>query len=195
MAASPVSALARRTFGDARVRTIAFACLFAAVAYINPVSYRHTYPTLAERLSFAHSFAHNKAVVLFYGHAYDLLSVGGYTAWRSGGILAIFAAVFGLLAAVRAMRAEEEAGRGEIVLAGIAGRRTVFLSSLIAIAAGGAVLWVAEFAGLLIAKLPAGGSAPTPPAASAGCAGARHSAGPRNCVRSRGHARPRCCCR
>ncbi|MGB0098273.1 MAG: hypothetical protein WBP81_37760 [Solirubrobacteraceae bacterium] len=47
-----------------------------------------------------------------------------------GGILTIFAAVFGLLAAVRALRDEEEAGRIEVVLAGVAGRRTVFLGSL-----------------------------------------------------------------
>ena len=45
-----------RAFADARIRTIAFACLFAAVAYIQPVSYRHAYPTLADRLAFAHSF-------------------------------------------------------------------------------------------------------------------------------------------
>ncbi len=85
------SAIARRALRDSRGRTVAFAYLFAAVAYIQPVSYRHTYPTLAERLSFAHSFASNKAVVLFYGKAYDLLTLGGYSAWRVGGILAIFA--------------------------------------------------------------------------------------------------------
>ena len=70
------------------------------------------------RLAFAHSFADNKAVVLFYGKPYDLLTVGGYSAWRVGGTLAIFAAVFGLLAAVRALRTEEDAGRIELVLAG-----------------------------------------------------------------------------
>ena len=57
---------------------IGFAYVFAAVSYIQPVGYRHTYPTLAERLGFAHSFGDNKAVVLFYGKAYDLLTVGGY---------------------------------------------------------------------------------------------------------------------
>ena len=46
----------------------------------------------------------NKAIRLFYGAPHDLLTVGGYTAWRVGGTLAIFAAAFGLLAAVRALR-------------------------------------------------------------------------------------------
>jgi ABC-2 type transport system permease protein len=151
--------LTRRGLVDARVRTIAFAYLFAAVAYIQPVTYRHAYPMLSQRLSFAHSFGANKAVVLFYGKAYDLLTVGGYSAWRVGGTLAIFAAVFGLLAAVRALRTEEDTGRAELVLAGVVGRRTAFLASIAAIAVGALVLWLAEFLGLTIGGLPAGGSA------------------------------------
>jgi putative exporter of polyketide antibiotics len=78
----------RRVLADARVRTIAFACLFAVVACIQPVTYRNAYPTLPSRLAFAHSFGASKAVVLFYGKAYDLLTVGGYSAWRVGGTLA-----------------------------------------------------------------------------------------------------------
>jgi ABC-2 type transport system permease protein len=155
----PAAALARRAVADARIRTIAFAYLFAAVAYIQPVTYRHAYPTVASRIAFAHSFGANKAVVLFYGKAYNLLTVGGYSAWRVGGTLAIFAAIWGLLAAVRALRTEEDAGRTELVLAGLVGRRTAYLASIGAIAAGGVVLWVAAFAGLLVGRLPAGGSA------------------------------------
>jgi ABC-2 type transport system permease protein len=151
--------LARRAFADARIRTIAFAYLFGVVAYLNPVAYRHTYPTLAQRLEFAHSFANNKAVVLFYGKAYDLLGVGGYSAWRTAGVLAILVAVFGLLAAVRALRAEEDAGRAELVLAGSVARATAYAGSLIGIAAGLALLWGAIFLGSLLAGLPAGGAA------------------------------------
>ncbi len=158
-AARPVGALARRTFRDARIRTIAFAYLFAVASILNPVAYRHTYSTLAERLAFADSFGHNKAVVLFYGKAYDLLTVGGYSAWRTGGILAILAAIYGLLAGVRALRAEEDAGRAELVLAGPVSRGTVYASAIVGIAAGAALLWVAVLAGLVIGGLAAGGSA------------------------------------
>ena len=63
---SAPSALARRAFRDARTRTIAFGYLFAAYAYIQPVGYRHAYPTLSDRLAFAHSFASNDALRLFY---------------------------------------------------------------------------------------------------------------------------------
>jgi ABC-2 type transport system permease protein len=155
----PARTLARRAFRDGRIRTLAFAYVFAAYAYIQPVGYRHTYPTIADRLGFAHSFANNDAIRLFYGEPYNVLTVGGYSAWRVGGTLAIAAAVFGLLAAVRAMRAEEETGRMELVLSGIVGRRTAYLSALAAIAAGVFILWLGEFAGFVAGGLPAGGSA------------------------------------
>ena len=155
----PVGALVRRAFADGRIRTITFAYLFAALAYIQPASYRTTYPTLSDRLAFAHSFGDNKAVRLFYGVPRDLLTVGGYTAWRVGGTLAIFAAVWGLLAAVRALRAEEDSGRRELVLAGIVSRRMAYVTALTAVALGIVLLWVACFAALVLARLPAGPSA------------------------------------
>jgi ABC-2 type transport system permease protein len=157
MGLAAASALARRAFRDARVRTISFAYLFAVIAYIQPVGYRDAYPSLSSRLAFAHSFADNKAIRLFYGVPHNLLTVSGYTAWR--GTLAIFAAVFGLLAAVRALRTEEDTGRMELVLAGSVGRGTAYLSALAAIAAGVLTLALAEFAGLVLSGLPAGSSA------------------------------------
>jgi ABC-2 type transport system permease protein len=155
----PVRALTRRALLDARIRTVAFAYVFAAYSYIQPVGYRGAYPTLADRLAFAHSFADNKGLRLLYGVPHEIATVPGYTAWRGGGVLAIAAAVFGLLAAGRAWRAEEDAGRMELILAGVVGRRTVNLSALTAIAAGILVLWLAEFAGSVAAGLPVGGSA------------------------------------
>jgi ABC-2 type transport system permease protein len=152
-------ALARQALRDARVRTIAFGYLFAIYAYIQPVGYRHAYPTLADRLGFAHSFANNDALRLFYGYPYDPLTVSGYSAWRVGGTLAILAAVFGLVAAVRALRAEEDTGRMELVLAEPVGRRMTYLAAMAAIAAGTLILWLAEFLGFLAGGLPAGGSA------------------------------------
>jgi ABC-2 type transport system permease protein len=152
-------ALAARAFRDARTRALAFAYIFAAYSYIQPVGFRHAYPTLADRMGFARSFGTNKGLRLFYGEPHDIATTGGYTAWRVGGTLAIAAAVFGLLAAVRALRAEEDAGRSEVVLACAVGRRTLNLSAMAAVAAGIVILWVAEFAGFVLGGLPAGNSA------------------------------------
>jgi putative exporter of polyketide antibiotics len=109
--------LARRQIADSRRRTLAFGALFAGVAYIQPVAYRHTYPTIAERQQFARSFADDKAIRLFYGVPHDLLSVGGYTSWRVGAVLAVIAAVWAMLAAAGALRGEEDARRSETELA------------------------------------------------------------------------------
>lgn len=156
---APARAIVGRTFADSRVRNFSFAFFFALLAYVQPVIYRHSFPTLAERLNFARSFGDEKTVRFFYGVPHDLLSVGGYAAWRVGGIVSIFAAMWALLAAVRALRAEEDAGRQELVLAGIVTRPGTFASLLIAIGAGGALLWLALVLGLVAARLPAGQSA------------------------------------
>ncbi len=146
----------RRAFRDGRTRTITFAYLFAIYAYIQPVGYRSTYPSLADRLAFAHSFANNDALRLFYGYPYDPVTVGGYSAWRVGGTLAIAAAAFGVLAAVRALRTEEDTGRAELVLAGVVSRRTVYGAALAAIAADVGILWAAECAGFVAGGQAAG---------------------------------------
>jgi len=155
----PARALARRAFRDGRTRTIAFAYVFALYAYIQPVGFRHSYPTLTGRLAFAHSFADNDALRLFYGYPFNAVTVSGYSAWRVGGTLAIAAAIFGVLAAVRTMRTEEDAGRTELVLAGPIGRQAALLSAMAAIGGAIVILWIAEFAGFVAGGLPAGGSA------------------------------------
>lgn len=152
-------ALARRAFADARVRTIAFAYAFAVYSYVQPAAFRSTYPTLADRIAFAHSFAGNAAIRLFYGYPYDPVTIGGYSAWRVGGTLAIAAAAFGVLAAIRAMRADEEAGRMELVLAAAVGRASAFRAATAAILAGTTILWLAMTVGYIVGGLPLGGSA------------------------------------
>ena len=155
----PARALATRSFADAKVRTLGFAYLFAAYAYIQPFGYRRAYPTAASRLLFARSVAGNRGLRLFYGEPHDVATISGYAAWRVGGTLAIAAAIYGLLAAVRAFRAEEDTGRLELVLAGPLGRGAAFAAQLVAIGLGVLVLWGAELAGFVVAGLPVGGSA------------------------------------
>lgn len=152
-------AIARRAFADGRVRTLSFAVLFGLMALVQVVGYEHSYPTVVERAHFAASFGGNKAIRLFYGVPHDLLTVGGYVAWRLGGIFSIFAAVWGVFAAVRALRAEEDSGRWEIVLAGAVRRRSAYRAALAGALGGAAVLWLATWLGLLAGGLAAGPSA------------------------------------
>ncbi|MGN6189021.1 MAG: polyketide antibiotic transporter [Conexibacter sp.] len=160
MGASAASvAIGRRAFGDGRVRTLSFAALFAFMAYVNVSGYEHSFPTLRDKVDFVRSFGDDASVRLFYGHPYDLLHAGGYVAWRVGGFGAIFASAWGLLAAVRALRTEEDAGRWELLLAGAVRRRAAYLAVLGAIAGGWLVLWLGMWLGCTAGGLAAGGSA------------------------------------
>ena len=156
---SATSAIARRAFDDARARTASFALLFAFAGAAQVIGYRSTYPTHADRVAFAQTFGDNVAIRLFYGVPHDLLTVGGYAGWRVGGFMSLFAAVWGILAAVRAFRTEEDSGRLELILAAPIHRRRTVVASLVAIAAGGCVLWLAMFVALAVSRLPVGGSA------------------------------------
>ncbi|HJX75271.1 MAG TPA: hypothetical protein VJ247_02885, partial [Gaiella sp.] len=125
---SGASAVARRAFLDARVRTIAFGVLFLVAGVTQATAYREGYPKLEDRIAFARSVAANDAARLLYGTPHDLLTTGGYVAWRVGGSMAVLAALFGLLAAVRATRAEEDSGRADLVLTGTVGRGRAFVA-------------------------------------------------------------------
>jgi ABC-2 type transport system permease protein len=76
-----------------------------------------------------------------------------------GGSLAIFSAIWGLLGAVRAIRAEEDAGRAELVLSGVVGRRRAFFAQITAIGAGTAVLWLTTFVAFAAGEVPMRGAA------------------------------------
>ncbi len=152
-------AIAGQRFAAGRVRDLLFGLFFLVYAAGQTSAYRGTYATTQERLNFARDFGDNKAVRLFYGVPHDLLTSGGYAAWRVGGIAAIFAAAWGLLSAVKSMRAEEDSGHEELVLAEAVGRRTSFGASIAAGLVGAAILWAGMWLGLVAAKLPAGESA------------------------------------
>src|SRR5499433_2371220 len=152
-------ALTGRAFRDARVLTVVFTYLFAVYSFVQPVGYRRVYTTPVSREDFARSFGTNPGLRLLYGEPHNVATISGYTAWRVGGVLAIAAAIFGVLAAVRALRGEEEAGRTELVLAGLVSRRTAYLSAMAAIGGATLILWAAEFAGFAVGQLPIAGSA------------------------------------
>ncbi|MGZ4409329.1 MAG: polyketide antibiotic transporter [Gaiellaceae bacterium] len=152
-------AILRRTLADARIRDVTFALFLLLFAFVNPIGYRHSYPTLADRVAFARGFGTNKAVELFYGVPHELLTTGGFTAWRFGGFAVVITAIWGVVAAVRGLRGEEDAGRQELVLAGAVRRRTAYLAVVGALGVAIVLLWLAMFAGLAAGRLPVGGSA------------------------------------
>ena len=117
------------------------------------------YPTAQSRARFAASVGANPALGALTGPAFDLSSVGGILAWRVGGTVAVLSALIGLFTVIRHTRAEEEAGRLELLGAGLVGRHAPLTAALLVAGGGGLALAVAIAAGLIgIADLPAPGS-------------------------------------
>ena len=76
----------------------------------------------------------------------------------AAGRLGIFAGLWGVLAAVRALRAEEDAGRRELLLSAAVSRGEVFRAALAGIAVGAAIVWLALLAGILVGRAGSGRS-------------------------------------
>jgi len=153
------SAIARRTLADGRIRAGSFALFFAFYAAANVTGYRDAYPTAADRRAFALGFGADKAVRFLYGVPHNLVTVGGYVGWRVGGGGAMFAGAWGVVAAVRAFRGEEDSGRMELVLAAPLSRRQAALGVLAGLAMEAALLWLVLAVCLIAPGLAAGGSA------------------------------------
>lgn len=107
--------------------------------------------------------ASNATMRAMLGPPYNLYDAGGFTMWRVGTFAAAGAAMMAALGVIRATRAEEEAGRVELLRSGAIGRGAPLTGGVLVALGGCAVL------GLVVAG---GMAAAAPPAAGAVAAGA-----------------------
>ena len=132
--------------------------VLATMTIAGTASIAELYPTAQSRASFAASVGANPALATLIGLAFDLTSVGGIAAWRLGGTVPVLAALVGIFTVVRHTRAEEEAGRLELLGAGVVGRHAPLTAALLVAGGGGLALAVAIAAGLAGVGLPVEGS-------------------------------------
>lgn len=143
---------------DRIVLAVSVAAL-AAMTVAGAASIAELYPSARSRASFAASVGANPGLAALIGPPFDLTTVGGITAWRLGGTVAVLAALIGLFTVVRHTRAEEEAGRLELLGAGVVGRHAPLTAALLVAWGGGLALAVAVAAGLIgLVELPTEGS-------------------------------------
>ena len=117
-----------------RMRLVAWVLGITLMPVVTYASYDSLYPTLADRATLGVTLASNPAFALLLGPSGNLGNAGGYTAWRTIVITAVFLAVMGILTVVRHTRTDEESGRTELLAAGCVGRYA-FLAAGIATAA------------------------------------------------------------
>ncbi len=132
---NPATVVADRTARASLRSGALWGLVFAVYVALQALAYVGTYPTQASRDALARSFSSGGLNALT-GPANDLASVGGYTAWKSMGILSVVGAVWALLLSTKLLRGEEDAGRWEMMLSGQTTRRGATTQALGGLGAG-----------------------------------------------------------
>jgi ABC-2 type transport system permease protein len=99
------------------------------------------YPTAAARATLVTTMGSNVGLQAIFGMAHHIDTVAGYTAYHAIGVLGLIGAVWGLLAATRLTRGEEDAGRWEVLLAGQTTRRRAAAGAMAGLSGGLLTLW------------------------------------------------------
>lgn len=116
------------------------------------------YPTVESRVAAAEALNSQASLVALYGRIYDPTSVGSLALVKMGGFGAVMVALLAILTVVRHTRAEEEAGRLELVRSANVGRNASLTAALLVAAGTDAVLAVVTALALVAAGLPVDGS-------------------------------------
>ena len=134
--------------------------LWVAVLALLPVAIANTladlYPTAAERQSYLDIVTANPALSALYGHAYGS-GLGALTAWRLGGTV-LLVGLATLLTVIRHTRAEEVAGRRELLGATVVGRQAPLFAALVVAFGASLALGALVSVGLVAYGLPTTGS-------------------------------------
>ena len=134
--------------------------LWILILAVLPMSYSSAiaelYPTEAGRQAYASGMASNPSIVSMLGPAFGA-SLGALTAQRSSAIMLV-AGLISLLTVIRHTRAEEEAGRRELLGSTVLGRHAGLTAALVATFAATAVLGGLITLGLVSQGLPATGA-------------------------------------
>jgi ABC-2 type transport system permease protein len=144
----------RRDAGILPVCTVGIVTVVAVVARDLKV----LYPTEARRLALVQTAGGNAALRFLYGRL-EGTSTGALTTWRFGVWAACMAAVLAIFVVVRHTRADEEAGRLELVGSAAVGRQAPLTAALLTAATANVVIVLLAFLWLVKLKLPAAGSA------------------------------------
>ncbi|WP_060177407.1 hypothetical protein [Streptomyces sp. IMTB 1903] len=105
------------------------------------------------------ALAGNPAIRTLFGEPVSLDDPGGFAVWRTGTALAVVLSVWGLLAATRIIRGEEDAGRWDVLLAGRVPVTTVVARHVTVLVAAQVLAGAAAFAGLAAMGAAAAGAA------------------------------------
>jgi ABC-2 type transport system permease protein len=130
--------------------------LLALIPALYVSSFQSLFPTAADRLAYAQVSAGNAGFVALYGPLHGD-SLGELVAWR-GGFIPVLVALFSVLTVIRHTRADEEAGRTELIGAAAVSRHAGLFAALIVALGANLVLALIQAPVMIAQGLPATGS-------------------------------------
>ncbi|MGH3467916.1 MAG: ABC transporter permease, partial [Thermocrispum sp.] len=121
-------------------------------------AYETLYPSPLEREALTGAMSANPSFTLLYGPAFDLSTVGGWTAWRYGVFMGVFLGLACIFTMTRHTRQEEDTGRQELLSSTVLGRRAALTASLLVCLLGSLVAGLLVAGSLIGVDAPVGGS-------------------------------------
>ncbi len=110
--------------------------VFGLYVYDNAFGFDAIAPDRRQRDKLLSAIASNTGLKALIGDTHRITTSGGFTDWRAIGVTALVVSVWGLLAATKALRGEEAAGRWELFLAGQTTARRAAANALAGLGAG-----------------------------------------------------------
>jgi ABC-2 type transport system permease protein len=132
--------------------------VFVAFAASSAASTEGLYPTVESRVQLATTANANPSLLALYGWVFEPTSLGAVGLYKLIALGAAMVAVLTFLITIRHTRTEEEAGRLELIGAGVVGKYAPLTSALIVASGASLVLGVLSAFSLMGANLPAAGS-------------------------------------
>lgn len=102
-----------------------------AVSYASVAATKKLYPTVASRMTLAVGAGANEVTRALYGQASDLHTLGGLATYKLQSYGPVLAAVMSIIIVTRHTRGDEDAGRLELVGAGVVGRSASLTAALL----------------------------------------------------------------
>ncbi|MGY1804777.1 hypothetical protein ACI78T_15960 [Blastococcus sp. SYSU D00922] len=147
---APGRLVSRVALRQVRRGTAVVTVLAGALPAFVAVQYRSTFEGTIGAASLG-ALADNPAIRTLFGPAVALDDPGGFTVWRLGTVLGVLVGVWAALTGTRITRAEEEAGRWDLLLAGRLSLPAVVARHLAVLLVAAALPGLAAAAGLLLA--------------------------------------------